>query len=121
MKGQETIDNNKYTSHLDLAPYHDAHDKEKLRGLTKSMEEDGWVGSPLCKVGSQLLTGSHRYKAACKVGMQYIPVVDFQDVFAISDEEFEEIVDEECWEILLSEWARMEQPELANLLGIDIQ
>ena len=61
-----------------IIPLHEVRDAEKLRTLTESMEDKGWVGAPLVAIpycdGFQALTGSHRRAAACDADLYEIPV-----------------------------------------------
>lgn len=61
-----------------INPLHEVQDPEKLRTLTESMKDDGWVGAPLVAIpygdGFQALTGSHRWAAACDADLYEIPV-----------------------------------------------
>lgn len=55
----------------DLKPLHEVTDRQKLRALTKSMKERGWVGDPVV-VDDNLrgLSGSHRIAAAKQLGLE---------------------------------------------------
>jgi|GEM_PF-2441726 len=61
-----------------IEQFHGITDKEKLRQLTKDMEENGWNGRPIividCGGEYSALTGSHRIEAARKAGLYEIPV-----------------------------------------------
>lgn len=118
-----TVINNTYEHHLDrvdLIPYHGAIDLKKLQTLVDSMIASGWVGAPLVKFDDNLLTGSHRYRAARLSELATIPVVDYKDVFCVDADEIDEIVAEsDDWVVKLSAEALESDPEIAKELGID--
>lgn len=118
----QTIENNQYDHELTLFAYHSAYDKDHLADLVKSMQAFGWVGAPLVKYDEQLMTGSHRYEAACIVGLDTIPVVDYKDIFSTeyTDDELDDIVaDEHSWVVDLTQIAHKSDPEIAAELGLD--
>ena len=74
-----------------LSPYHGIDDPEKLERLSESMRRHGWRGMPLVAIsgdGGQLITGSHRIRAAKKAGLEEVPFVELPDVFAESGQDF---------------------------------
>jgi ParB-like chromosome segregation protein Spo0J len=60
------------------SPPHRITHEEKLRSLTQSMRQGGWVGRPLigytAASGIQLISGSHRIVAAKDAGLATVPV-----------------------------------------------
>jgi len=62
-----------------IFPPHPAHETAKLAALVASMQAEGWQGRPLLVLeiaeGFLALTGSHRYAAARKAGLEEIPCV----------------------------------------------
>lgn len=75
--------------------YHPVDDKQKVQNLATSMKENGWVGAPIVKWGSEaLLTGCHRYNAASKVlgwADRDIPMIDLEELFEEDGKDFEEL------------------------------
>jgi hypothetical protein len=75
----ENIDYIEYKNPRALVPPHEVRDTEKLKKLTESMENEGWVGRPVLVYdigrGPEALTGSHRIAAARNAGLEEIPVV----------------------------------------------
>lgn len=114
----ETVLNNTQYHSLTLTPYHEAYDQDKLQALVADMIANGWVGAPLVKFDDQLLTGSHRYRAAELAELDHIPVVDYKDVFCVDDAD--EIVNDcELWVVELTYAALDSDPEIAEELGMD--
>jgi hypothetical protein len=115
----ETIINNTYNSNFELFPYHDVVDRAKLNNLVNLMEENGWDGVPLVQYGGQLLTGSHRYAAAKKAGID-LRVVDLTDVFCLETEEIDDLIaDSDNWVVEVTYLAISDNKELAEILGMD--
>jgi ParB-like chromosome segregation protein Spo0J len=116
----DTIANNTYIAHEELFPYHGVVDAAKFDSLAADMRVNGWVGAPLVKFDSLLLTGSHRYEAAKEAGIA-IPVVDLLDIFCI-DDEVAELIEEGsgCLEVELTRLAIADDPAIAAELGMDI-
>ena len=72
--------------------YHPVDDKAKVLTLAASMDENGWVGSPIVKWGEMhLLTGCHRYNAASKFlgwSDSDIPMIDLEELFVEDGKDF---------------------------------
>src|SRR2546430_9254865 len=79
-----------------MNPYHEVVDQDKVESLAKSMERDGWQGSPLVKwdVYGDLITGVHRYAAAQSLGWadSEIPMIDIGDVFTEAGLNFDAVL-----------------------------
>lgn len=69
---------------------HEVDDPAKLRKLVASMRKRGWIGAPLVLWDDILLTGTHRYAAARRVGIE-VPTIDVTEVFAEAGLDFEAI------------------------------
>jgi ParB-like chromosome segregation protein Spo0J len=116
-----TIENNQYTTSAgNLYPYHGVQDRAKFEALVADMTENGWVGAPLVKFDGYLLTGSHRYFAACELGLE-IPVVDLFDVFCVDQDEVIAVVQgSDNWQREVTQLAIEDNTEIAADLGMDI-
>ncbi len=74
-----------------LTTMHEVRDEAKVSTLMTSIERDGWVGAALVVWDdSYLITGTHRYAAACRLGIENeIPTIEIADVFAEAGLDFE--------------------------------
>lgn len=78
---------------MTMYTYHPVYEPEKVTALAESMEENGWIGSPVVKWGEMnLISGCHRYNAASKVlgwSDREIPMIDLEDLFEEDGKDFE--------------------------------
>lgn len=75
--------------------YHEVQDTAKLEDIKRSLQERGWIGMPLVRVGEeQLITGCHRYNAVkdlewIEEGF-VVPTIVIEDVFEEAGLDFNE-------------------------------
>jgi ParB-like nuclease domain len=116
----ETVANNQEDLALRFFPYHAAFESEKLAQLVESMKANGWVGAPLVYFDDQLMTGSHRYRAAELAGLETIPCVKYSDVFCVDAADVDNVVrNHDDWVVELTALALGSDPKVAEYLGMD--
>jgi hypothetical protein len=111
-------------------PPHPATDAAHRDALAAAMGANGWAGRPLLGWWDEasdavyLLTGSHRYAAACKADLGEVPVALVEVVEGRLEAHCEELrldgerLSDFCGGALLS-MLREEDPDAAELLAAD--
>lgn len=107
-----------------IQPLHDVRCNDKLSRIIESMQESGWIGHPLVvradEDGNLVgINGSHRVRAAHRVGLEVPCVCVSDDEYTARAEQFGGI-DELCDEDRLAILEAMGEQEAAEIMRAEI-
>jgi ParB-like chromosome segregation protein Spo0J len=108
----------------DLIPYHEVRDQEKFEEIVESIRVNGWKGVPLVVHNGHLLTGSHRFAAACEIAKDdyefELPTVELTLEFELDENDLGLVCEGYGWQLTATEMARDADKNLAAYYGMDI-